>query len=169
MNALYILIAITAGILLPFQAGANAEIGKRLGHPIHGVTYNFISGLVILGIVTLIFARQRAPIGSLASTPLWSWIGGFCGVAYVLMALTLSPKIGSLNVLICVLVGQMAAALLVDHFGLVGLPIKGVSTSRLIGCAIVMLGMVVANWSEIQRLIAPGASDQLTPVRQASQ
>ena len=55
----------------------------------------------------------------------------------------LGPRLGAVALLALVLLGQMATALVVDHYGVVGFPEHAVSLSRLVGLALLIAGVVL--------------------------
>ncbi|NUB24411.1 DMT family transporter [Azospirillum brasilense] len=143
-NALFlILAAIITGAVVPFQAGANAVLGRTLGHPLWGTAVSLcVSFACILPVMAL--ARVEAPtLSNLAQAPRWVWIGGVVGVVYITGALMLAPKLGAAGFITAVIAGQMLASIIIDQWGLVGLPRKPVSLSRLSGLGLIFLGLIV--------------------------
>lgn len=143
-NTLFlILAAIVAGAVVPFQAGANAVLGRTLGHPLWGTLVSLCVSLAcILPVMAL--ARVEAPtLPSLAQAPRWVWIGGIVGVVYITGALVLAPKLGAAGFVTAAIAGQMLASIIIDQWGLVGLPQKPVTVSRLAGLALIFLGLIV--------------------------
>ncbi|AWJ91631.1 EamA-like transporter family protein (plasmid) [Azospirillum baldaniorum] len=143
-NSLFlILAAIITGAVVPFQAGANAVLGRSLGHPLWGTAVSLcVSFACILPVMAL--ARVEAPtLSNLAQAPRWVWIGGVVGVVYITGALMLAPKLGAAGFITAVIAGQMLASIIIDQWGLVGLPRKPVSWSRLAGLGLIFLGLVV--------------------------
>ncbi|BAU74500.1 DMT family transporter [Metapseudomonas furukawaii] len=139
--------ALVAGALVPFQAGSNAALGRALGHPLWAtVTSLLVSLLVVLPV--LLAMRVPAPLlGPAAQLPAWAWLGGVAGVIYITAALLLTPRVGAGNFIVCVIAGQMLASLLIDHFGLMGLPVKQANGGRILGVALILAGMLVVQWT----------------------
>lgn len=135
--------AFLAGTVLPFQATSNGAIGKALGHPLWGALVSLaVSMLVVLPL--LWFLKVPAPrINNALEGPWWLWIGGVLGAVYVISAAALTPKLGAAGFLVLVVAGQMVAAVLVDHFGLMGLTPRPVTLARLAGVALILIGAVL--------------------------
>ncbi|EFH12931.1 DMT family transporter [Pseudoroseomonas cervicalis] len=146
-NALpLILAAIATGAVVPFQAGANALLGRTLGHPLWGSCVSLCVSLACL-LPLMALARVEAPaLSQLAQAPRWIWIGGLAGVVYVTGALLLAPRLGAAGFIAAAIAGQMLASVLVDQWGLVGLPQKPVSLPRLAGLGLILLGLLVMQW-----------------------
>lgn len=89
-------------------------------------------------------ARVEAPtLSNLVQAPRWIWIGGIVGVVYITGALMLAPKLGAAGFITAAIAGQMLASIIIDQWGLVGLPQKPVSLSRLVGLGLIFLGLIV--------------------------
>lgn len=136
-------LALIAGALVPFQAGTNALLGRTLGHPLWATVASlFVSLLCIL---PLIFAlRLQLPkLGEAFQAPLWIWFGGLAGVIFITAALMLVPRLGGTGFVACVIAGQMVAALVIDHFGLMGLAEKTASIGRISGVLVIFAGVMI--------------------------
>lgn len=143
-NALFlILAAIITGAVVPFQAGANAALGRTLGHPLWGTLVSLCISFACVVPVMLLAKVQAPSLSNLAHAPRWVWIGGVVGVVYITGALTLAPKLGAAGFIMAVIAGQMLASIVIDQWGLVGLPQKPVSWSRLGGLGLIFLGLAV--------------------------
>ncbi|GAA0846971.1 DMT family transporter [Cupriavidus pauculus] len=139
-------IAVLSGAMIPFQAGTNAMLGRGLGHPLWATV---VSLAVSLAVVAPVLWAMRAPWPSVAAAlhgPWWQWIGGVFGVIYITAALILAPRVGAANFIVGVVAGQMLASLLIDHFGLVGLPARPATLARAAGLGLILLGMLVMQW-----------------------
>jgi transporter family-2 protein len=121
----------------------NIRLGKVAGSPLWGTVANFTVGLA--GILALLVARREAPprLADLAASPWWSWTGGLMGVSIVCGAIMLTPAIGTLLFSVGTLAGQLVASVVIDHYGLFGLPHHGASLGRIGGLALVALGIVL--------------------------
>ncbi|MBS1164400.1 MAG: conserved rane protein of unknown function [Proteobacteria bacterium] len=143
-NSLFlILAAIVTGAVVPFQAGSNAVLGRTLGHPLWATVVSLcVSFACILPVMAL--AKVEAPtLFAVAHAPRWIWIGGIVGVVYITGALLLAPKLGAAGFITAAIAGQMLASIVIDQWGLVGLPQKPVSLSRLAGLGLILLGLIV--------------------------
>jgi transporter family-2 protein len=146
--------AIFAGAVVPLQAGANATLGRLLGHPLWATA---VSLGVSLALILPMLIAFRAPLPSLAVAfkgPWWIWIGGFAGVIYITAALLLAPKLGAASFIVAVIAGQMAISMLVDHFGLMGFPLKPVNAARLTGLLLIVGGMIVTQLANAPAALA---------------
>ncbi|AGT10784.1 DMT family transporter [Paracoccus aminophilus] len=155
----FLLAALISGALVPFQAGANAALGRALGHPLWATLISLaVSAACILPVMLTL--RVPAPhLAALAGQPKWIWIGGVAGVIYITAALLLAPKLGAASFMTAVIAGQILASLLIDYAGVVGFAAKEITASRLIGAALVVLGVLVMQGGALMRtLLGTGAA-----------
>jgi len=141
-----VLMAFLAGAVLPFQATSNGAVGKAFGHPLWGALVSLtVSALVLLPLIW--FLKVPAPrIGIALQAPWWVWIGGVLGAVYVGSAAAFSPKLGAGGFIVLVVAGQMIAAVVVDHFGLMGLTPRPVNLARLAGVALILAGALFIQY-----------------------
>ncbi|MFW0758092.1 DMT family transporter [Pseudomonas sp. H11T01] len=138
-------LALIAGALIPLQASSNGALGRELGHPLWAaLTSLIVSSAVLIATIMVLRIPQPNIVGALQG-PWWLWIGGFSGAIYVAMATFLPPKLGVSNYILFVMVGQVIAAMLIDHFGLLGLTAKPINLVRVVGVLIIFFGLIVVQ------------------------
>lgn len=136
------LVAALVGAGLTVQVGMNATVRFAIGSPMLAAIVNFVVGLAGLVIVALASGARWTP-GSAAAVPAWAWLGGLLGAAYVASTTVLGPRLGAAALLALTLAGQMAAALAVDHYGVIGFPQSPLTASRLLGAALLVAGVLL--------------------------
>jgi transporter family-2 protein len=136
------LFAILVGAGLTIQVGMNATVRLTIGSPVIATIVNFGVGLAALLLLAVATGARVVP-GSVASVPAWAWFGGLLGAAYVAATTVLGPKLGAAALLALTLAGQMVAALLVDHYGVIGFPQNPVTPARLAGAALLVAGVLL--------------------------
>jgi transporter family-2 protein len=134
--------AILVGAGLTIQVGMNATVRLTLGSPVVATIVNFGVGLAALVLLAVATGARVVP-GSAASVPAWAWFGGLLGAAYVAATTVLGPRLGAAALLALTLAGQMVAALLVDHYGVIGFPQNPVTPARLAGAALLVAGVLL--------------------------
>lgn len=140
--------ALVAGAAIPFQAGANAMLGRLLGHPLWATMVSLAVSVALAVPVMLAFKVPVPSFATAAATgPWWIWIGGAAGVVYVTAALLLAPKMGAASFVVAVIGGQMVASLVIDHFGLMGFVQRPASLARVAGLVLIVSGLVVTQWA----------------------
>ena len=82
--------------------------------------------------------RLLAP--ELKAVPWYAWLGGLYGAFFVAIAAFGAPKIGVGPLLTAAIGGQLIGAVLLDHFGLLGLARQPMSLEKLGGVLLVLIG-----------------------------
>jgi len=132
-----VLTAVVGGILA-LQAPINAGLGRATGS-IAAALVSFLVGTLALVVVVAISGEA----GGLASTFDVRWyylVGGLLGAVYVTMALITVRTIGAGGVAAATITGQLAAAVVIDRLGVLGLEETPVSASRLVGVGLLLVG-----------------------------
>ena len=141
----YLLFALLAGAMLPFQFGINAQLAHWLGSPLRASLVSFVVGSLALFVATLAFVRGWPGSERIGEAPWWVWVGGLLGAFYVLGSVVTAPKLGAAALVALILAGQTVASLVVDHFGWVGFDEDPVTPGRLAGVALVAAGVVLVR------------------------
>lgn len=143
MPLLSYLFAALAGAGLVVQQAMNTSLRDGLVSPVWSSVVSFAVGLAALA---LLGAALRDPLPTAAmvrTLPAWTWFGGLFGAAYIALSIVLTPKIGAASFVVLLVAGQMTAAVLFDHFGLMGLPVRPVDLPRLIGIGLMIGGVAL--------------------------
>jgi transporter family-2 protein len=133
-----IVLALFAGMCNGFQAPVNAALGRFVG-VVESSCISFTVGALSLLAVALV-AGQGSFL-RIGDAPPNLWIGGLLGAFYVTTALFVVPKIGAAVMIASVITGQMTAALIIDHIGLLGIPKNPIDLYRIAGLACLAVGI----------------------------
>jgi len=144
---LYLLFAVAAGAMLPFQFGINAQLSHWLGSPIRAAFVSFLVGTVALLILSAVVRRPLPSAGRLGEIPWWVWIGGLLGAFYVAGSIVTAPKLGAATLTAAVVAGQALASTFVDQFGWVGFKEHHLSPGRAVGMVLVATGVALVRFS----------------------
>lgn len=131
-----------AGLGIPVMAALNGGLGTKLESPVLAATILFGVGLIISTIVLL--ATQGIPDISLNSNAPWYlYCGGIFVIFYVLSITWVAPRFGVSNAVSFVLLGQLLAMTIIDHFGFVGAPQYSVTLQRALGLVLMASGVLL--------------------------
>ena len=140
---LYIVLAVAAGFCLPTQAGINSRLNLWTQSPILAAAISFAVGTAALVVYAVI---QRVPLPSFSSLkpyPWWIWTGGFLGAFLVAASVVLAPRLGAAAMIALIISGQMAASMVLDHFGWIGYPVHPINAWRICGVLMLVVGVVL--------------------------
>lgn len=138
------LLGILAGAAIALQAPINAALGRGLGLPTAAAGFSFLSGAVLLGVVSLSAVWwEGSGINMRAPAP-WLFVAGGClGAFYVTIAVLLTPRIGAAAVMAFAVSGQLLAGLVLDRVGFLGMAVRELSVGRLAGAAMLLAGALL--------------------------
>ena len=136
-------IMLAAGIGIPVLAALNAALGRFIGSPAMAATVLFVVAFMTALIVALITAPQA--VGKVASAPKHLLLGGVLIAFYVLSITWIAPVIGVGNAVFFVLIGQMIAAAIIDHFGLFGAQVSPLNITRASGITVMAFGVFLTQ------------------------
>lgn len=146
MPALPILAAVLIGLLLPLQALINARLGALTWGALFAAFASFLVGTAALACALAVMRPAQVGAG-LGAVPWWGWCGGLIGALFVFAGTALVPRLGAGGLICLIVFGQMAGALLLDHFGVLG-QVRPADPLRVLGAALVAVGalLVVKPW-----------------------
>lgn len=139
-------LAAIAGAALAAQAGVNAQLGRYIGHPLWATFISFAVGTVLLVPLLSAWGVPAPKLADALQAPWWIWTGGAIGLFFVTVALILTPQIGVAPFLAAMIAGQLVASLVIDHYGLIGLPVRPITFARVLGAAIVFAGVLIMQF-----------------------
>ena len=131
-----------SGLGIPIMAAMNAGLGARLENPNLASFLLFVVAASATG-ATLLIAGPRGPVNF--NVPPYLFLGGLCVAFYVLCATWAAPQIGLGNAILLVLLGQIASAAVIDHFGLFGALQTSLTLKRSAGIALMIAGLYLAR------------------------
>lgn len=143
MKFLLLCLAFFAGAATSMQVPVNAGLRSHLHHPMQATFVSFAVGMVVSLAYCLAVGSPVPSWDGLSRVPWWCWCGGLLGTLYVGSSIVLSPKIGVAAMLSMVIAGQMLASVLIDHYGVANAPIYSVTTPRVLGAILVIIGATV--------------------------
>ena len=146
MQFLFIGLAMLAGLSNPIQSAANAALNKTLGNPLLAACVIYavaLAALLLCGAIAgLPFRGAGARFGGI---PWWAYAGGLCNLIFVLAGATATQKIGSAAFTVTTLVTAVILSIILDKYGLLGLPMREATWPRLIGAALAIGGVTMVS------------------------
>ena len=139
---IYYLFAVLAGLAVSTQAGVNSQLNLVTSNSTVTALISFLVGTAALLIYVLATSRSSitAPL-HLFQSDWWKYTGGLLGAFYITVVVIIAPKIGAANTIGFIVAGQLIFAVVYDHFGLIGFPIKPISLYRILGVCLLIAGV----------------------------
>ncbi len=149
-NGPWMLSGMIIGFTPPIQTAINSHLGQTLHSPFFASLVSFTVGASALIILTLMLHRHvKIHATSEQHGPLkwWHFVGGALGVIFITTNIILTPVIGVTFTLITVMVGQIIMGLLIDHFGLFGVPHRHITKQRLLGFMLIIIAIIIIQFN----------------------
>ncbi len=137
-----VLLGVGAGCLVGMQAPINSRLGRTLGG-LQAATFSFLVGTAALVLITLVVSGGLGSLGHVGRVPWWALIGGLLGAVYVFVALEAVRTLGASGLTVVVITGQLVVSVVIDRFGLLGIARQHIDAPRIIGLALVVVGLVL--------------------------
>lgn len=141
-NYFFIILAVLAGMMMPTQAAINNKLAGHVGSPVLSAFISFVVGTIALFFYIL---ATGIPLGNLLSAKnasVIAWMGGILG-AFFVATITLVPRLGVALTFSLVIAGQMLVTLVIDHYGLLSVPVKEISIPRVLGVTLTTIGVIL--------------------------
>lgn len=134
-------LAVIVGFATAFQPSVNAAFASHAPSRLHGGLLNFLVGFVAMVVVVVVCRAPLPETARIAAAPWWAWTGGLIGAFFVTMAIFLVRPMGTANYFAAMIFGQFIGSVLIDHFGLLGMPVQSISWGRVAGLALMAAGI----------------------------
>lgn len=145
MQNLFLILAAAVGAGLAAQAGINTQLRTAVGSALWASILS-ASITVALLVAAQLVQRDTLQTSTLSRYPWWIWTGGIAGAFYVFAVVFLARQVGVALLFGAIIVGQLSAGLLIDHFGWFDVPVHRVSAERGIGALLLLAGMALIRW-----------------------
>jgi len=139
-GVLFATFAIAAGVATSIQATTNAGRSKSVGL---GPALVVNTVVVLFGAVSLWLATGARTTFFPAGTAWTLYLGGLFGFTIIAAGAFVFPKLGAAWAVALMLFGQSVAALVIDHYGLMGMERAAMTPQRLIGAGLVVAGVAI--------------------------
>ena len=138
MEVIWILFAFMLGVVMPLQTGINMSLTQGWTH--HTLLTAMFSSLITSASLAITILILRPPLPHMKLMPIWQYTGGLLGATMLLGAIVVGPRLGAAALIALVLAGQLSAAVIFDHFGVLGFSAKAVTLPRVLGIVLIGVG-----------------------------
>jgi bacterial/archaeal transporter family-2 protein len=145
-----VVISVISGMFVALQSRINGEFGLALGNGALAATISFTIGLLVLTCALVVNSKGREGLGKIRQAvsrrelPWWTVVGGVGGAFLVLTQGLTAGVLGVALFSVAVVTGQSLGALVIDSRGWFGTIKVALRPARLVGAAIVLVGVVIA-------------------------
>ncbi len=135
------LITALVGILGGLGVGVQGPIANAISSKVGGAASSLIvhvSGAVISVMVLLV--RGGEQVGNWREIPWYMWFVGAFGVLLYLTISYTMPRLGATAALAMIIIGQLTAGIIIDQFGLFGLAVRPIDSTRIVAALLLLAG-----------------------------
>ena len=138
------LIALVSGALMSIQGVFNTEVTD---HTSIWVSSSWVQATALIVCLAAWCITGREPIGDLFRVKPWYLLlGGAIGAFITITVIWSMAGLGPAKAAMLIVISQLAAAWLIELFGLFGMEKTDFTVRKLIGMAIAVVGIVVFQW-----------------------
>ncbi len=137
-NLLLIILMVAGGVAVAVQPSINARLAEKTGF-LEAATISFAVGTAILLITS--FLASDGSLRRAGEAQWWQLTGGLFGAFFVTMTIIGVPRIGTTAVLALTIVSQLAAGVVMDHYGLFGMRDIPFDVRRGLGILLLLAGV----------------------------
>ena len=141
---LAVLAVALGGVAIAVQAPINAALGRGLGGAVPAAAVSFGVGFLVLLAVSLVQGQGAAYL-KLGQVPVWTLVGGLLGAWYVFSAVWGVASLGVVTLVAALILGQMAAAMVIDATGALGMAVREITPTRIAAAGLVMAGLLLSR------------------------
>ena len=135
---LIILIGLAGGVAVGIQSPLASMISQRLGL-FESVFIVHLGGALVGLIPLLIYSGGK--LGQWRSLPWYALVAGIFGLIVIGAISYMIPRVGVAAAITTIVAGQLMVGTILDHFGLLGAVEKSLDVTRVIGLAVVLVGV----------------------------
>jgi transporter family-2 protein len=145
MKTYYLLVPFSIGIALTAQATINSQLRGAVNSALVATLISFLVGTLALGVMIVILNEKIPSAQQLAGVAWYKYTGGLLG-AFIVMAIIVSIKnINPSALFALVVAGQLVTAVIIEHFGFMGIPRIAVNWTKLTGIALLVISVYLIN------------------------
>jgi transporter family-2 protein len=135
---LIILIGLAGGVAVGIQSPLASMISQRLGL-FESVFIVHLGGALVALIPLLIYSGGK--LGQWRNLPWYTLVAGVFGLIVIGAISYMIPRVGVAAAITTIVAGQLLVGTILDYFGLLGAAEKSLDVTRVIGLAVVLVGV----------------------------
>jgi bacterial/archaeal transporter family-2 protein len=151
---------LVVGGLLSVQAAANVQLGRAVRSPVGAAAVQLAVASLLLLVATVGVGATGA-FGLLPDVPVWHLLGGVGSAVYITAGILLFPRLGAVVTVGLFIAGQTLTSLLLDWFGLLGVPTVAPGGFDLLGVLAVLAGaaLIVRSHGAVPVVVGAGSRE----------
>lgn len=143
------LLGVISGVMLAIQTAINGHLGVILNSSVHAALVSFVVGtffLLLIVLMTWTPIKNVRPAFKAGGHYWWIWLGGFLGASFVAASAWLVPQLGTGQVIIITLFGQLFFSALIDQFGWFQAQTNRLTLIKTLGLIVMFIGVIGVHY-----------------------
>ena len=138
------IVALISGVLMSIQGVLNTEVTKQTSL---WVSTGWVQLSALIVCITAWFIRGRSRVTALMDvSPKYMLLGGVIGAFITLTVIVSMDQLGPARAAQLIVVSQIAAAYLIELFGLFGVDKANFQWSKVLGLGLSIIGIMIVKW-----------------------
>ena len=138
------IVALISGVLMSIQGVLNTEVTKQTSL---WVSTGWVQLSALIVCITAWFIRDRSRVTALMDvSPKYMLLGGVIGAFITLTVIVSMDQLGPARAAQLIVVSQIAAAYLIELFGLFGVDKANFQWSKVLGLGLSIIGIMIVRW-----------------------
>ncbi len=131
----YLLLALVtiSGATIPIQIAANKRLFEAVKSPALAVALVLTLGAILAWIISFTVPPARGELSGAAEAPWWAWVPAVLIVFAIVIQIINAKQESAGPLLALIVAGQLVAALLIDHFGALGMEREPIRWWKIVG------------------------------------
>ncbi|MEM7618468.1 MAG: DMT family transporter [Pseudomonadota bacterium] len=139
---LFPILAIVSGAMTAYQPLINAKLAQNMGSPIWASFVSFAVGGIALFFAAWIVSGKMITF-DVSELKWWMLSGGLLGAVFVTVSIYIVPHLGVATMIALLIAGQLVAAAILDHFGVLSPAANPINLQKFIGLSLLALGAII--------------------------
>lgn len=136
---------VAAGVCVTVQQVLNAGLRSQIQSLWWTGFTSYLVGTLVMLSIALPVDGVRSAAAMIRRVHGLTWTGGVFGAIFIATAILMVPRLGAATTLALLIVGQLSAAVIIDHFGLLGIAQHLLSPVRLVGIVLLIAGAILVR------------------------
>jgi bacterial/archaeal transporter family-2 protein len=138
-------IILVCGALQAWGPPMNGALRGAFTNPWLASVISFLLVIFVLAIVLVCLPRPLPTAEGISRMPWWAPLGGLMGSFAVIAGLLFVDKVGAAIFGGLTITANLVMSLLIDNWGLFGMPVHSLNIWRVVGCALMIAGIALIS------------------------
>jgi transporter family-2 protein len=148
MTIFNFLLALGMGAAISIYLPMISQSARILGAPVLGNVPFFAIAFLSSVVLVFVTGHKLPTMAKLAEVPAWLFIAGVVSALMIFGSSYLVPRIGTGALFVLLVAGQIIIGAVINHYGLLGVPEQSISTVKLSGTVLVLVGAVLVSFGD---------------------